>query len=973
MFRERASSQPGLRGQMLRSTPKLDATQRTKSLTDIRELHQQHKLKIINELGRPMRRAKRGFRANLTSTLSFPNRQPQSPELVLATGRAASRPSDMGPLELPFKDRHALSARALDLCKKSVPYLRGAPPVSVSSTQNNSQQLSKLKQLGLDEVQPSRTSSHSKGTAVSKGTQLLRNPALSGSTRKSSKQKPAGDAAKTAEEVKQTSPAKRQTSKRKPVGIEGRKIDAKLPPPSIVQAGPMMPSVRDALDRFLGPGSLSAHETARMQITFARFSDGTQINRNMLPEALATLGYISLTDESEIDDMAGLTTQFSTMDFTDFCDFCIQASMCESETLHEKCDAWIQTQQSDHPTCGLEEGLQSFMESLGILCTGEIVTQCVELGAIAGRECNSTEVLLRFAAAYRALEGFTEDELKELWEAFDECEAETGFRAGPGGKMIKAAEISNGLLSWAGLYCVDQLKELLEKLEDSLESETPPGCCFFEFVVCARRLRQLMLYEVHEEFEKCVEGEEMLIQGEELRELCHPLGFTLLDAEFAEFLEDQDITEESLLDFGACWKFVLAVREANGFTKEEAEELEAAFDSFCDESGEMPNLGVADLLQYIGFENTLEQVMFMVRQVDFNGNGTMDSGEFMRLMRVQREESIATYRAVYHEHRLFEPSSEHEVAAALTKCHIPPGIKIMESLYPLLDEHGAENGMSFEGFLQIAETCRRLYPVEKRKRAHFKEEEVALIQTAFMQQDSAGCGYISLADLLHSLADSGLPVNTIPGRGKICEQLEKARESARKAGVDEAECGTRGSPRIHMVPVVHLVREILRKHDKEVSEKQEAAMKSITFSAMEMDDFRKLFDSMADAPPEVLPSFSSKRRGVAGDAESQVNLKSPQLTLTKVIERFKFIPRVAVDKVLKLTQSSKFRVGAKQRKDLSVHIMKLANSRGVDFPAFAQVMQWMVEQKFGDVPDSKEEVHSLQTLDDLSKIRQRRR
>lgn len=925
----------------------------------MQDSHQWRKLKITDELRSSMRQTsvKRGFRADLASTTSFPNRQPQSTELVLAMGRTAKKQSDMGPLLIPFKERHALSARAFELCRKSLPNLRGAPPMIVSPAPKNVEPFGAVEQPNPDESLPSHESPSPKSRQGSKGTQLLRNPALSGSTRRTSTKIAPGEAANAVEEVKRK-PASRLGSKRKPsISMEGRRLHVQLHPPSTAQAGPILPSVKDALERFNAPGTMSMQETARLRITFARFSgDGTQINRDQLPEVLLNLGYISLTDDDEIDEVAKLTTQFTSMDFTDMSDFCLQASMTECESLYEKCEAWVETQQSRDSPYSLEKGLQSFMESLDILCTDESVTRCVELGGIAGQECNSTEVLLRFVAAHRAVESFTEEELKELQEAFDEGEEELGFTAGSEGKMIKAIEIPNSLLSWAGLYCVDQLKELLEKLEESLESDRPPGCCFYEFVVCARRLRQLMLREVYEEFERFLEDpddeDEKLIKGENLRELLKPLGFALVDAEFTEFLEDQGITEESELDFDACWKFVLAVREANGFTKEEAEELEAAFDSFCDSSGEMPNLAVAELLQYIGFENTLEQVMFMVRQVDFNGNGTMDRGEFMRLMRIQREESLANYKAVYYEHRLFEPCTEDEIAAALTQCHIPPGIKIMESLYPLLDEHGAEDGLSFEGFLHVAETCRRLYPVEKRKRAHFKEEEVALIQEAFAQQDTAECGYISLGDLLSSLADSGLPVNTIPGRGKIVEQLEKARESAKKAGVAEEECGAVGSPRVRVVPVVHLVREILRKHNNEVSQRQEAAMKSITFSAADVEDFRKLFNSMADSPP--------------ADAL--------QLTLTKVIERFKFVPRVSVDDVVSLTQSSKFKVGAKLKKDLSVRIMKLSNSRGVDFPGFVQVMQWMVEQNYGDCPDADaKEEHTLQTLDDLSKLRQRRK
>jgi Ca2+-binding EF-hand superfamily protein len=591
------------------------------------------------------------------------------------------------------------------------------------------------------------------------------------------------------------------------------------------------------------------------------------------------------------------------------------------------------------------------MRSFNIVCSRESVQDIIVLAGLTGLECSSPEVLVRFLAGRRARLGFTAEQLQELKRAFDECE-QAGSRSSEG-QLIKASEISNGLLGWAGLYCVEPLRKLLSKMEGSLQSERPIGCSFYEFAACAGRVREMMLHEVFDEFQGLDTDLDGYIGAEDLRPLSKSLGFNLVDAELNEFCQQENIAADAWLDFEVCWKFIACVRAANGFTAAERDELGSAFSSFCDESGEMPNLAVMELLDHIGFDNTLEQVMAMVEQVDFNGNGTMDSGEFMRLMRIQRELSLVNYQITYDKYDFGKPDNaeDDKIAAALTECHIPPDQFIMQqAIQPLLEENNAEDdGLSFEAFSQVAETCRRLYPVQKRKRAYFKEEEVALIQMAFAQQDSSRRGFISVGDLVWQLADSGLPVNTKGGRAVIFEKLDKARNSARAAGVDDEDVGNPGSPRVRCMPVVHLVRDILKQHNKEVSEKAERLMKGVKFSADEIAEFRKFFDSKADAPPTTASSPPKRRRSVACAPGSE-NAHSADLTLAKVLARFKHIPRLPVDDVLNMSQNEALQVSAKQKLQLSQRIMNLADDgRGLDFASFVQVMQWMLDSNYGNV------------------------
>eukprot|EP00930_Biecheleria_cincta_P034575 TRINITY_DN23881_c0_g1_i1.p1 TRINITY_DN23881_c0_g1~~TRINITY_DN23881_c0_g1_i1.p1 ORF type:complete len:1054 (-),score=208.46 TRINITY_DN23881_c0_g1_i1:98-3259(-) len=969
----------------------------------------------VSNLRQNMRQktSKRGFRADLACTVSLPNRRPVAPDLLsevqfdltgidadcfsrrLQSNRQTPAdlghvvleraPGEMSPVRLTPKERNRLiGVSALEPFQRTVPSLGAqtggiAPPLR---PETGGAQCSDFPAVDAFPPPPSTAPA-----AAQAANRTLQGAELPGSViadeNKQSASKSNGSkelSMKPTDEMRKASRAKNSHSKRKAtLGFNSALPANALPAPDTTRAGPLFPSVKEALDVYYS-AVIPGEEKSRWKIAFARFAkaDGTEIERDVLHVVLSYLGFLAVTEE-KVDAVAKQTTEFSTLDFSDFADFCERWVMYEREALKEKCQAWFQRDDPHNHFSGPVDDFQSFMRSFNIACSNESVQDIMELAGLSGVECSSPEVLVRFLAGRRARLGFTAEEMEELKEAFDECE-QAGIRT-PEGHLIKADEISNGLLGWAELYCVEPLRKLLSKMEGSLESDRPIGCSFYEFVACAGQLREMMLHEVFDQFQEFDTDSDGYIAVEDLRPLCKSLGFNLVDAEFNEFSEQEHIAADSWLDFDVCWKFIVCVREAHGFTEAERQELTSAFASFCDESGEMPNLAVMDLLDHIGFDNTVEEVMAMVEQVDFNGNGTMDSGEFMRLMRIQRELSLVHYRTAYDKYDFSKPDNAEDdnVAAALTECQIPPDLHIMEeAIRPLLEEYNAEDdGLSFESFSHIAETCRRLYPVQKRKRAYFKEEEAALIKMAFAQQDSSRRGYISVGDLVWLMADSGLPVNTKGGRAMIFAKLDQARESARSAGVDDEDVGNPGSPRVRCMPVVHLVRDILKQHRKEVDEKVESIMKGVKFSGDEIAEFRKFFDSKSDAPPAATssPDGPKRRRSVAGGEDKKMTMRSAdQMTLSKVLARFKHVPRLPVDDVLNMSQNSALQVSSKEKLQLSQRIMKLAQDGGLDFASFVQVMQWMLDSNYGNVKatDITASGSSLGDTQDATNVRQSR-
>lgn len=285
---------------------------------------------------------------------------------------------------------------------------------------------------------------------------------------------------------------------------------------------------------------------------------------------------------------------------------------------------------------------------------------------------------------------------------------------------------------------------------------------------------------------------------------------------------------------------------------------------------------------------------------------------------------MADFRVAYQKQKLGETPSLRAIGTALKTSNVATDQTVLENkIWPMCKN----KRLDFSGFVRIAETCRQLAPGEKRKRARFMPDELALLRKGFSSIDIAG-GHVSIGDLLWELASCGMPVNTPDGRTHILNQLDEAYDAAKIAGVDESEIGRPRSPRVRFMTVVHLVRLILSEYSHVFTEKQDAALNATGFSETELDRVRELFDSMVDHPK--VDKFTLR-------------------SLAQVIQHFVYVPHVKIDRFMAMTLNVK--ANLTQKTELGNRTMALADpdGRGLDFPSFLQMMQWMVDANYGGI------------------------
>eukprot|EP00931_Biecheleriopsis_adriatica_P031414 TRINITY_DN18429_c0_g1_i1.p1 TRINITY_DN18429_c0_g1~~TRINITY_DN18429_c0_g1_i1.p1 ORF type:complete len:1089 (-),score=284.05 TRINITY_DN18429_c0_g1_i1:26-2908(-) len=766
-----------------------------------------------------------------------------------------------------------LSPTAFDLCRRSLPSLRRNAPASSSDRRNSRGELNRL----LAGTQRALTVQQA-ASGFPAASQFETPMEEEGEAEKSAASCSApGMELPAAERVEQLSgPHSRSGSKR-----ESSK--ARLLHPASKSQMPELPSVQACLDRYhqeLPITFLESELTCMKRFYNLRKEPSSdELEKEELPEVLTLLGYFLPHDPvgKEVLVSEQTVAEFSTVDFNDFSDLCARFISAERDVISRKVDAWLASRAQDATCTSREEALRQLLRSLGVVCTKASVAAVLEVAGLSDERftCQSKEELLQFLAARRACEGFTSEELATFRAAFDDAADKV--------QLLAAGELSDVLLNLFGVYSAEYLREVMDRFGDT---EARPAMGFYEFLVYARLLRELMVKELTEHFEKADSDGDGLLSAAELRTCLAELGFTLLDVEFKEQLNTVGIDPKSLLDVDTAWAILLQCQSCNGFVPEEVDALSANFNRFCDEDGEMLTVPVQELLRYMGHENSLEEVHQMLDRVDFNGNGSMDVQEFLRLMRIQKERDLALYRDAYKANSLHEDDDNTDdldlrVQRALKACNLKLRTDLMDEVLESAQEEAEaatdQGGISFDCFVRVASRCREIIPDLSRKRAKFKEQDMKQLRAVFDERDTQGNGTISIGDFFWLMSATPLSPNTAAKRDKLLAGMEKARKAAIEVGIDESEVGEAGSPCFSFTPFLFFLRGHLQEHDERETKRLDKALLDTKFSTEEVAQFREVFSQLADEEnSQAAQAPQTAKASTTGDGDQEV-LSPPAL------------------------------------------------------------------------------------------------
>jgi Ca2+-binding EF-hand superfamily protein len=414
-------------------------------------------------------------------------------------------------------------------------------------------------------------------------------------------------------------------------------------------------------------------------------------------------------------------------------------------------------------------------------------------------------------------------------------------------------------------------------------------------------------------------------------------GISLLTDAVDELLSDLGMQKGTALDFHALVRFLDAARRTHGFSRTEEEELSAAFEKIdYDGTGELNHLQVLDLLRYLGHTTSFEEADSLIRRVDFNMNGSMDRDEFLRLMRLMREQDIRCARKSFNELRSSTGGLPAEsVKDALAKLQLFPRLAMIAEL---LQDNPAE--VCFTSFMRLHDRCRFRMSLDLRRRGGFQEDTILEIAELW------NCGgssrqFATVGELLWMFSKSdGVPVSTIGGRHKLLRRVRAAREAAIEAGVLEEDVSRGNTTDIGFYTFVHLIRSLVRDTQQEAITREKEAASFAQFSNSEAAEFRRVFCDFAEckATPSTWNQLAA-RKGQCVD---------------ELLARLTMVPAVPEVAMPLLLRSIGVRVPSSKLQELRQFLAR-NKSRGeadkntVQFATFLRLLRWMLDADFAGI------------------------
>jgi len=356
------------------------------------------------------------------------------------------------------------------------------------------------------------------------------------------------------------------------------------------------------------------------------------------------------------------------------------------------------------------------------------------------------------------------------------------------------------------------------------------------------------------------------------------------------------------------------------------------------------------VFRHLGYIISNDTIQHYVLQVDANQSHTLDFKEFLHLMQLNRGKEIEGMREAWEE--AVEDELEMDAKAfgkdkekdgdrqgskekdwlQLQGRRIPKArafLALKELGYkkippPILEEMPAV--LDFAVFIIIADKCRAHSVDAGRRMAGFTQEQIDKLKASFDKYDSDHGGTIDVIELMPLLEEFGWKPKTHQDQSDVMMRLEKAREAAKQAGVEE--CTEAGVVQVNFWEFVQLARMIQR-HDETVYEEQMSKMaQSLKFTHHELAEFQEIFHTWASK------SHQDDSDAESGDDNDPHSHKKE--SITKEYARR-----------LVRTLGLKFNPETRKQFDDELNMLNPL-SELLDFHQFLKLMRWLLDTGFVD-------------------------
>lgn len=718
-----------------------------------------------------------------------------------------------------------------------------------------------------------------------------------------------------------------------------------------------LPNIQEVINRLRsGTEGFCQLELDKINQAFLRFKDddAPEVHKDSLPMILQHLGYAQI-DPVKVREMADTITTYPVLERSDFITFMEQHASFEYQVYQNIFETF------DEDKSGSLDAteLVPFLQTLGITPLRSVVKESIDMVDTDGNGTLDFEEAIILVNVYKHSEGFTMDQINELVNVY-RLEHEEHIEENDVPIMhikqvsLPADKLSSLLVKYFGPSAAVMSEELQKEIKGVGRKgdgsvEPPVELNFQEALLWARKLRDKEFESYRDAFFKFDTDSSGSIDRQELALAIKTLGFTLHNDAIEEMIMEAvtrgdwgqmpegGIAAIEELDYDNFVHFMRILQETDGFTKREMTAITATFNKFDDDqSGDIDVIELGDMLRHLGHAASMEEVRRMHAMVDLNGNGALDFREFIRFLRLYREDELRAIRDI------FEDLSEGLDNPVIKADVMEEAIKILVSKHERLEDappidlttYLTGEDVSLAAFTKLADQVREMMVGDSRKAAGYSPLDVTRYRQTWEAFNTKQHASLKLGEAAMLLMQMGFELKSAKEQQMLKEQIDKACRAAFEARAEGVVQG-----QVNFWVFLQLLRALNRREDEDSERRLMEAAAVSRFSTQEVNEFNEVFDSCWER-----------------EQVSEEQSDGPQLmqSCRKTISRAG---------LMKLLRVMGMRLEGPQRTVLDQKLQSMMPSPPedgsaaklcIDFPGFIRLMRWMMESDFGGIMSAAE-------------------
>eukprot|EP00931_Biecheleriopsis_adriatica_P056187 TRINITY_DN33290_c0_g1_i1.p1 TRINITY_DN33290_c0_g1~~TRINITY_DN33290_c0_g1_i1.p1 ORF type:complete len:1022 (-),score=186.99 TRINITY_DN33290_c0_g1_i1:28-2814(-) len=597
----------------------------------------------------------------------------------------------------------------------------------------------------------------------------------------------------------------------------------------------------------LATGDFATNEEQQIEQSFVthRYEKSEEVHEDSIPRILEECRYYGIP-HGALKEMIKEVTPYSTLSLSELMSLMHKVAAYYRKVMKAQYDEY------DKDGSGKIDLLElaDVLKSMGIYPFRATVEEAL---AVVDEEASSEldfEKFVLLLANYRKTEGFSQQEVQRFYKVFSRF-GEKSATSSHSRRCMRKSGIVQALLYYFGTQVSSLVSDIAQNArfnvqeEATVVDEEARTIDFPEFLRLARSLREAVISMYKDKFDLCdADGTEAL-DVDEIWDLLFALGYTPLKGVVHDLMDAFDVDKGGTLDFDEFVHMMQVFQKTDGFTRTEVQELKALYRK-CGGTGHLDATQLSEVCAHLGHEADLDSTASMLRAVDWSNTGKLDFPEFLRFMRLHRENELDKLKRIFfgspgaqkkeaHDVRQLKVS-ETSAAFVLQRMGIPqPTVEVVLKAFGPF----CITGMDFDALVGMYDHCRKLFRTTMRKQAGFSETKIKELEKSFNDIDKDGNGTLEAMELGDLCAAYGMPLVVKADQAKLLKIIDDARVKALESGWTRAEVGEDGPTAtfpvfIHFVQLLHQEKA----HRKAASD----AANSNALSKAELRQLKNSFD-----------------------------------------------------------------------------------------------------------------------------------